>query len=86
MDSDSRTRAQSVTYKDRRIFSLSVEAPLDSILLNAGHVGRLPDSNSSFGNWRDNLARPVSLRQASGAVADSSTRPRPVGEFDAHRK
>ena len=80
LDSDSRTRAQSVMCKDtRRMFP-----PLDSILSNAGHVGRLPDSNLSFGNWRDNLARPVFLRQASGAIADSSTRPRPVGEFDTH--
>ena len=79
LDSDSITRSQSVTCKDtQRMFPQSVETPLDSILSNAGHVGRLPDSNLPFRNWRDNLARPVSLRQVSGAVADSSTRPKPV--------
>ena len=85
LDSDSRTRALSVSCKDTpRMFPQSVETPLDSILSNAGHVGRLPDSNLSFGNWRDNLARPLSLRQASDLIADSSTRPGPVGEFDTH--
>ena len=84
LDTDSRTRAQSATCKDTgRMFPQSLETPLDSILSNVGHDGSLPNSNLSFGNWRDNLAGPVSLSQASG-VLDTNTRPKPVGKFDAH--
>ena len=76
-----------MTCKDtRRMSPQSLETPLNSILSDAGHDGRLPNSNLSFGNWPDNLAGPVSLSQASGVVVDTKTRPRPrpVGESVAH--